>query len=471
MNYYIGFNQGQYGDLFISLTAARVLKLIDPACKLIFGINKKYKDVSKIFRLSDDIDDIVIWDGYDNWPTQKDKFLIEELKLKYDKVDIFNPMPQHVVADWYNYWHQTEEFCVMHKLPRPSKDLQDFKLNTLKVNQGNYICISPFTSFGSIKNLTKDIIHQAKEFCKNNSLELIQLGGPDDPSIEGVQKFKGNYYDSIVKMLGSKALISADTGMVWAASAFSHPTLAFYATSFYKNAQSSKNWTPLNHNQISFEANHVSNIKISISQSLNKLMKQKTYSKEHQDLFAKKIIGNKGFFLDIGCRTPVYENNTKILEESGWDGMMFDLDLKFIKECQEQRVAKSFCIDVSSKEFIEILNNNKCPQVIDYISMDVDDASFPCLKNILNSGFEFKCMTFEHTWDLKDPEKQTCVRESRELLKSLGYICLFEDVCLDYGEHAGKPFEDWWVNPLLEVNIEPQKHLTDKKIIALLNDK
>jgi len=128
-------------------------------------------------------------------------------------------------------------------------------------------------------------------------------------------------------------------------------------------------------------------------------------------------------------------------------------------------------IDVSSKEFIEILNNNKCPQVIDYISMDVDDASFPCLKNILNSGFEFKCMTFEHTWDLKDPEKQTCVRESRELLKSLGYICLFEDVCLDYGEHAGKPFEDWWVHPLLEVNIEPQKHLTDKKIIALLNDK
>ena len=470
MNYYIGFNQGQYGDLFISLTAARVLKLINPTCKLIFGINKKYKDVSKIFRLSDDIDDIVIWDGYDNWPTQKDKFLIEELKLKYGKVDIFNPMPQHVIADWYNYWHQTEEFCIMHKLPRPPKDLQDFKLNTLRVNQGNYICIAPFTSFGSSKNLTKDIIEKTKEFCKDNCLDLIQLGGPDDPSIEGVEKFKGNYYDSIIKMLGSKALISADTGMVWAASAFSHPTLAFYATSFYRNAQTTKNWTPLNHNQISLEAKTRDRIKISVPNLLNKVMEEKTYSKEHQDLFAKKIIGNEGFFLDIGCRTPVHENNTKILEELGWQGMMFDYDMTFINQCKEQRLAKSFCTDVTSENFIEILNNNQCPDVIDYISMDVDEGSLPCLKNILNNGFKFKCMTFEHTWDLKDPEKQTCVLESRELLKSLGYIALFEDVSLAYGEHTGKPFEDWWVHPLLKVDIKPKKELMHTQIISLLGN-
>ena len=469
MNTYIGFHQGQYGDLFICLTAARVLKSLDPSCRLVYGINKKYKDVAEAFSLSEDIDEVVIWDGHDDWPTENDKLKLEELKLKYGGIKLFKPMPKHVIPDWYNYWHQTEEFCLMHGLPRPPKELQDFKLNHPKVEQGNYICISPYTSFGRSKNLTEVMIEEIKDFCDSNDLGLIQLGGPDDPCISGVEKFSGTYYESLIKMLGSKALVSADTGMVWAASAFSHPSLVFYSTKFYPNSSTSENWTPRNKNQISIESDYISNINVSVSEYLQKTIRERTYSKEQQDLFAKKIIGEYGFFLDIGCRTPVEENNTKLLELSGWSGMLFDIDQRFVDQCNEQRSNSSFCVDVTSNEFIKILKENGCPKVVDYISMDVDGASIQCLKNFLEAGFSFRCMTFEHTWDLKKPVKENCVNESRQLLESFGYEILFKDVVLAHSEHIGKPFEDWWINPeLLNTTLESKEGMTHKDIINFI---
>jgi len=467
MNTFVGFNQGQYGDLFICLTACSMLKAIDPNCNLIFGINKKYKDCSDIFKLSDNINDIIIWDGYDDWPTQKDIFKIQELELKYEKPNIFNPMPKHTDSEWYNKRHQTEEFCLMNGLPSPPISFQDFKLNNPKTITQNYICIAPFTSFGNVKNLTDKIINKIVDFCNKNNYELIQLGAQEDKVINGATKFNGSYYDSIIKMLGSKALVSADTGMVWAASAFSHPVLAFYANSFYPNSTTSKNWTPKNKNQTSIQSDTISNINTNIKKYLRKTIDTKTYSKEQQDIFAKCLIGNSGFFLDIGCRTPVEENNTKLLEECGWRGLMFDTDETFIKKCQNQRFAKSFCIDATSCAFIDILKNEKCPQIIDYISLDIDEASIPCLKKILENGYQFKCMTFEHTWDLKDPVNNNSILESRNILKTYGYIALYEDVVLNHGEHAGKPFEDWWINPnfINEKKYKSGKLLTNDKII------
>ena len=47
----------------------------------------------------------------------------------------------------------------------------------------------------------------------------------------------------------SKFLVAADTGMIWAASAFSHPVLGLYDLSYFKDAVSCENWTPKNKNQ------------------------------------------------------------------------------------------------------------------------------------------------------------------------------------------------------------------------------
>lgn len=261
---FIGFNHGQYGDLFIGLTAANVLKSIEPECKLIYSINRKFSDCKEVFLHSKHIDDIVIWDEYDNWPGEKDLDILKNLDNQYANLHIFHPNARHKQNDWYLHRHQTAENCEMHNLPPPTEHQMNFSLNKPdNIIYGNYISVCPFTSFGSIKNLTTNILDKLRDFANDTGVSLVQLGSPKDPIINGFQKFEGTYFESILKMLGSLFLVSADTGMIWASSAYGHPTVGLYAYSFYSGATTAINWMPKNINQISLEANFISNIHLS----------------------------------------------------------------------------------------------------------------------------------------------------------------------------------------------------------------
>ena len=112
---FIGFNQGQYGDLFIQLVPAKMLKSIYDGCRVILSVNKKYEDIIDVLKLSEYIDDFIVWDGYDDWPTEKDKQKMSELGAEFGR--FFNPMQKNSVLDWHNYWHITEEACVRFGLP------------------------------------------------------------------------------------------------------------------------------------------------------------------------------------------------------------------------------------------------------------------------------------------------------------------------------------------------------------------
>lgn len=262
---FIGFNHGQYGDLFIGLTTASVLKSVNPECKLIYSINSKFADCKEAFLYNKDIDDIIIWDQYDNWPGPKDLQLLQDLKVIYPELYLFHPNARHKQNDWYLYRHQTAENCEMHNLPVPSEKQMHFCLEKPdSIEYGDYITICPFTSFGQRKNLTSDILYAIKTFADAHGLAIVQLGSKQDPTIEGFYKFEGTYFQSIVTMLGGLFLVSADTGMIWAASAYNHPTLGFYSYGFYPGATTAKNWIPKNINQTSFESDYVSNIDISL---------------------------------------------------------------------------------------------------------------------------------------------------------------------------------------------------------------
>ena len=79
---YIGFNQGQYGDLFIGLTACRKLKENNPECNIIYSVNKKFADSIPILEMSEDIDGFIVWDAYDGWPSEKDNENLRNLAKK-----------------------------------------------------------------------------------------------------------------------------------------------------------------------------------------------------------------------------------------------------------------------------------------------------------------------------------------------------------------------------------------------------
>jgi hypothetical protein len=243
---FVGFNQGQYGDLFIQLVPAKMLKCIYEGCRVIFSVNKKYEDVIDVLKLSEDIDDFIVWDGYDDWPTEKDKQKMSEFDGEFGR--LFNPMQKNSVLDWHNYWHITEEACVRYRLPRPADHIQDFKIPKPDVEKENTVCIAGSAS-GEVKSFTEQQIEIIKKFCKKKDLEPILLGGPEDKGVDGIEKFEGNYSESVFKMIKSRFLVSADTGMVWAASAFSHHVLGLYCMDSETKASSHENWTPKNKNQ------------------------------------------------------------------------------------------------------------------------------------------------------------------------------------------------------------------------------
>lgn len=456
---YIGFNQGQYGDLFIGLTACRKLKENNPECNIIYSVNKKFADSIPILEMSEDIDGFIVWDAYDGWPSEKDNENLRNLAKKNEHIDyhMFSPMQEHSIHDWYNYWHQTEEVCVMHGLPRPTEEEMNFRINKPELEEEKTITICTgrrIVKNNSInpKSLSTELIDIVKNFAEKNNLKLIQIGGSDEEEIEGVERFKGSYSDSVIKVLRSKLLVSCDTGMIWAASAFSHPTIGLYESSYYDSAKHCKNWTPKNKNQTTLSANKIGGIspsalKDALAKKHNGRPTETSYSKEQQDLFAKKLIGENGFFLDIGCDHPSRGNNTKLLEQNGWNGLAFDIGPNLELWGQQGRRATTYNVDASSEDFIDILKTHKIKEV-DYISLDIDEDSFGCLKNLISADIQFKCMTLEHTWDLNNMHLN-CVEDSRELLTNRGYKLLFKDVRITPNNedgHGFKPFEDWWVN-------------------------
>jgi hypothetical protein len=255
----IGFHQGQFGDLCMSTVCARALKEKYPNCKLTFGINKKYESIKELFLNNSLIDDIYIWDNYDNWPSIKDIKHIET--NNYDIV--FNPMPQHTDNYWYNKYHQTEEACLMQNLNPPS-NLQVSLVDYFSTNSSkNYICVCFLAGNRDFsKSLT---LENAKNLClqieKKIGIKPIQIGLDSDGQY-GSEKFSGSFIDSAKIMLESKLFITVDTCWAWISSGYSKKTIGLYSIDYYHNAKSSKNWQPINANAVYLEENNLNNINI-----------------------------------------------------------------------------------------------------------------------------------------------------------------------------------------------------------------
>lgn len=176
------------------------------------------------------------------------------------------------------------------------------------------------------------------------------------------------------------------------------------------------------------------------------------HSHEQQDEFIYNLFNQKtgGLFLDVSCGNPLIGSNTYTLEKfKEWTGFCFDIqDVQSKHQWSDKRSAQFVRIDATTEEFTCFLKENVGDNVVDYISLDIDDASMAALNRIKESGIKFKAMTFEHEQrrlgeQLRGP--------SRELLESLGLVRLFEDVQLPI-VLTGEPgntivFEDWWIHP------------------------
>jgi|LakMenEpi03Aug12_release.lakeMendotaPanAssembly.Ray.scaffolds.fasta_scaffold16032_8 ADP-heptose:LPS heptosyltransferase len=254
----IGFNQGQYGDLCMNLVAAKSFKTYFPDSELYFGINKKYESIKEIFYENPLVQKIHIWDKYDGWPSNEDVAFIERERFDY----VFHAMPHHPEPDWYLKRHQTEEVCYVHGLKAP-ENLQ-ISLNKYFATEKNnkYVAVNLFAETRGSDKMPS--LEKSKQICQliiKMGYTPVQIGLPDQPQI-CEKRFIGTFFDTIKFVLSCDFLITVDSAIAWIASGYSFPVLGLYSYTYYPQAQTSKNWQPINPNAIYLEKNLVENIDI-----------------------------------------------------------------------------------------------------------------------------------------------------------------------------------------------------------------
>jgi ADP-heptose:LPS heptosyltransferase len=267
----VGFNQGQIGDLAMNLIACRAFKDLYPDSHLTFSINKKYESAAPIFLHNDLIDDIKIWENYDNWPSENDKKYLEE--NKFDKV--FNPMPKHKYDNWYLQYHHTEAICLMHDLI-PPKDLY-IKLNKwfdLDDKYKNCVALTCFSSAGAVRDIPKEFANEIIDYIHSLGLETIQLGLNNHPRLNTTyEPISKGIFDDVRIALSCKFLLTTDTGMNWILSGYQAKVLGLYSALSYPTYAPIINRAPRNTNAIYLENYNIKDINFElIKQSINKLL-------------------------------------------------------------------------------------------------------------------------------------------------------------------------------------------------------
>jgi len=232
----IGFNLGLRGDLIMNTVAARSFKQQNPGWHFTLGVGPQFADMEPLFREHPHIDAFHAYDSYDNWPNEKDQ---EYLRASWYN-SVFHGMPQHSHPRWHDYVHQAEETCWMNGLPPPKDGLQCHLNKWFDVpDYSGYIALNYigafYAGYPNNKSYSPLCARELVKLIKAKGYKVIVLGDPKEPPLEGTERKGLSYFESVRTMLGCRALVGIDSGLTWVASAYSHPTVAGYASEYYGN--------------------------------------------------------------------------------------------------------------------------------------------------------------------------------------------------------------------------------------------
>lgn len=188
-------------------------------------------------------------------------------------------------------------------------------------------------------------------------------------------------------------------------------------------------------------------------------------SQAAQDIFPRTVLvphtGAVRTYLDVGASHPTYISNTVVLEMEGWYGVSMDIvDAKGLFD-QFGRKNPFVCADATQVDWEKLFD--KYPVLhdgyLDYLSFDVDDATIPAFDHFPFDKVKCSVITIEHDAYRVGPQTRNYIRER---LLNLGYMLVCEDViCEGHGE-----FEDWWVYPSPQVNMDIVSKLKWKSMPA-----
>lgn len=169
------------------------------------------------------------------------------------------------------------------------------------------------------------------------------------------------------------------------------------------------------------------------------------YSQAGQDEWVHSIVGDFGFFLDVGAYDGVEHSNSYALEQIGWLGWCIDESLPAVEACKRSRRcavrwARVGC-DPPETALSEILVGAE-RRTIDYLSIDVEGMDLDVLRGHDFGRWPVRLITVEHNLYLEGPARKNAIFD---YLVDLGFTRTHEDVVAPgYG-----PYEDWYANPAL----------------------
>jgi len=190
----------------------------------------------------------------------------------------------------------------------------------------------------------------------------------------------------------------------------------------------------------------------------------KYFSQASQDKFVAKMLNFKknGFVVDVGSSGD--SSNSYFFDQFlDWKCICVDqLDDNYVK----RKNTKFYKGDATKLDYADMFKANGFPNVIDYLSLDVDKETNIAMKLLPYDDYRFSIITIEHDAYVCGDERRA---DQREFLESKGYYCLCKNIWFFVHDGKNVYFEDWWVDPKT-LDMEKLKHIEscDEHVDAIL---
>lgn len=279
MKRYCGMHCGRFGDLYMATVAARALKAVDPEAHLTFTIGCDYREAAPLFLNHPHIDRIRILHstgaaGHD----EMDKAWIAAQGFDL----VFDPQADHQHWDpWWKKRPQPLEICHMHGIDPAAAGGAKIEMARWfdPIPFDKTVAFAPFPAWyagldpsNNDKALSIERAQEVVDYLIGKGWQVLQVGAAAEPQLRGTTKLTTDYFGSVRRVLGCRAFIGGDTGMMWLMSGYDFPCLGIYAHRYY-GAANVRNIQPINPNAIYLDAPTIAEIELDrVRQSLDTLL-------------------------------------------------------------------------------------------------------------------------------------------------------------------------------------------------------
>jgi FkbM family methyltransferase len=195
----------------------------------------------------------------------------------------------------------------------------------------------------------------------------------------------------------------------------------------------------------------------------------KSYSQAKQEEWVIEYFGGKknGYFLDIGALDGIQSSNTYLLEKQyEWEGLCVEpyyVHLPVLRSTRENVVEMGVYssnglfrfssqtsginetgggLFIPTITFRDLIKKYNVPNIIDYISLDVEGAEYEALKEFPFDTHISILWTIEHNLYINNDS--TLKNKVKEIMLANNYVISKENVsCPDSKD---LPFEDWYIH-------------------------